>query len=101
VTRGIVPVRYHHVFAETWLAWDPFGDGKTSVRAAFGVFYGSLSGNNWNQPSNFEPFATRLTFTNTGAGKIRDGWKSCNPYRGLAGGDPFPYQGAYVNGEEF
>ncbi len=98
VTRGIVPVRYHHVSPRLGLAWDPFGDGKTSVRAAFGVFYGSLSGNNWNQPSNFEPFATRLTFTNTGAGKFATGGSLANPYRGLAGGDPFPYQGAYVNG---
>jgi len=98
VTRGIVPVRYHHVSPRLGLAWDPFGDGKTSVRAAFGVFYGSLSGNNWNQPSNFEPFATRLTFTNTGAGKFGTGGRLANPYRGLAGGDPFPYQGAYTPG---
>ena len=98
VTRGVVPVRYHHVSPRIGLAWDPFGDGKTSVRAAFGVFYGSLSGNNWNQPSNFEPFATRLTFTNTGAGKFATGGSLSNPYRGLPGGDPFPYNGAYVNG---
>ena len=98
VTRGVVPVRYHHVSPRLGLAWDPFGDGKTSVRAAFGVFYGSLSGNNWNQPSNFQPFATRLTFTNTGTGKFATGGSLSNPYRGLAGGDPFPYQGAYTPG---
>ena len=98
VTRGIVPVRYHHVSPRLGLAWDPFGDGKTSVRAAFGVFYGSLSGNNWNQPSNFQPFATRLTFTNTGSGKFATGGSLSNPYRGLTGGDPFPYQGAYTTG---
>jgi len=98
VTRGVVPVRYHHVSPRLGLAWDPFGNGKTSVRAAFGVFYGSLSGNNWNQPSNFQPFATRLTFTNTGAGKFAKGGSLANPYRGLAGGDPFPYQGAYTPG---
>ena len=98
VTRGIVPVRYHHVSPRLGLAWDPFGDGKTSVRAAFGVFYGSLSGNNWNQPSNFQPFATRLTFNNTGAGKFGTGGRLADPYQGLAGGDPFPYQGAYTPG---
>jgi carboxypeptidase family protein len=98
VTRGVVPVRWHHVSPRIGLAWDLFGDGKTSVRAGFGVFYGTLSGNNWNQPSNFEPFATRLIFTNTGSGKFATGGSLSNPYRGLSGGDPFPYQGAYTPG---
>jgi len=71
------------------------------VRAAFGVFYGSLSGNNWNQPSNFEPFATRLTFTNTGAGKFGTGGRLANPYRGLAGGDPSRIRGPTHLAEEF
>ena len=65
ITRGIVPVRWHHVSPRFGLAWDPFGDGKTSVRAAAGVFYGSVSGNEWNTYTNFEPSAIRFTFTNT------------------------------------
>jgi hypothetical protein len=98
ITRGVVPVRWHHFSPRIGLAWDPFGNGKTSIRAAAGIFYGSLSGNNWNQPSNFEPFATRLTFTNTGSGKFGNGGKLSDPYRGLTGGNPFPYRGAYVAG---
>ena len=43
-------------------AWDPFGDGKTAVRAGSGVFYGATSGNEWNQPGNALPFAVRQTF---------------------------------------
>ena len=42
----------------------PFGDGKTSVRAAAGIFYGSISGNEWNQPGNAMPFAIRNSFGN-------------------------------------
>jgi hypothetical protein len=64
VTRGIVPVRWHHVSPRIGLAWDPLGDGKTSIRAGAGVFYGSVSGNEWNTVTNFEPSAVRYSFTN-------------------------------------
>jgi len=54
--RGLAPNRYHHVSPRVGIAWDPWGDGKTAVRAAAGVFYGSVSGNEWNQPANAQPF---------------------------------------------
>lgn len=86
VTRGIVYVRWHHISPRIGLAWDPFGDGKTSIRAAAGVFYGSVSGNEWNQPANAQPFAIRQTFTSIAS--------LTNVYGNSASfpnGDPFPY----------
>jgi hypothetical protein len=82
--------------------WDPFGDGKTSIRAAGGVFYGSISGNEWNTMTNFQPWSTRLTFNNTGKGTsptgVPLGASLANPYTGLIGGVPFPYNGSYTVG---
>jgi Carboxypeptidase regulatory-like domain len=59
IGRGIISTKYYHVSPRFGFAWDPFGDGKTSVRGAFGVFFGNVAGNEWNQPGNAVPFALR------------------------------------------
>jgi hypothetical protein len=84
VGRGIVSTQLAHFSPRIGLAWDPFGDGKTSVRAGAGVFYGSVSGNEWNSTSNYQPFAVREQFNNI--------LSLTNPYGLLPGGqNPFPY----------
>jgi outer membrane receptor protein involved in Fe transport len=44
VPRGIVPTDKNNFAPRVSMAWDPFGDGKTSIRSAFGVFYDALAG---------------------------------------------------------
>ena len=84
VPRGIVPAQKRNFSPRLGLAWDPFGDGKTSIRAAGGIFYGSVSGNEWNSTSNFQPFAVRQQFNDVAS--------LTDPYGHLTGGvSPFPY----------
>lgn len=105
IPRGIVPTRYGHVSPRIGLAWDPFGDGKTSIRAGGGVFYGNVSGNEMNSTSNYEPFSIRLTFINILAGTAAKplgptniGATLTNPYTNYPGGPPFPYTGYFIPG---
>jgi len=88
VGRGIIGTQFSHISPRLGFAWDPFGDGKTSVRAAAGIFYGTVSGNEWNQPGNAMPFSIRNGFgSETSITSIYNvGFPSTAP-----GGGIFPY----------
>jgi hypothetical protein len=62
IGRGIISTQLSHISPRVGFAWDPYGDGKTAIRAAAGIFYGSPSGNEWNQPGNAMPFSIRNGF---------------------------------------
>jgi hypothetical protein len=105
VERGGIPVSYKHFSPRLGIAWDPFGDGKTSIRAAAGIFYGSISGNEWNTMTNFQPFSTRLNFAGSNLNRRADavtlqplGASLRNPYNAFPGGTPFPYNGTFTSG---
>lgn len=86
VPRGIVDLRKHHFSPRAGIVWDPFGDGKTAIRAGAGIFYGSVTGNEWNQPANAQPFAVRQVFSSITSLTNVYG----NP-ASFPNGDPFPY----------
>ena len=88
MNRGIISTQFGHISPRAGFAWDPFGDGKTAIRAAAGIFYGNPSGNEWNQPGNAMPFSIRNGFGNeTSMTNIYNvGFPSTAP-----GGGIFPY----------
>jgi hypothetical protein len=90
VGRGVVPTEWGHFTPRIGFAYDVFGDGKTSIRGGGGIFYGSVSGNEWNTMSNYQPFAVREQFPNVQS--------LTNPYGNLPGGaSPFPYNYSPTN----
>jgi hypothetical protein len=86
IGRGIANTRFHHIAPRLGFAWDPFGDGKTAIRGGVGMFYGSVSGNEWNQPGNALPYTVQQTFSSiTSFSNVY-----ANP-ASFPNGDPFPY----------
>ncbi len=84
ISRGIVHTDYNNIAPRVGVAWDPRGDGRMSVRAAAGVFYGSITGNEWNTTADNQPFTVRQPFPTVKT--------LSDPYGNLPGGvGPFPF----------
>jgi hypothetical protein len=66
-------------------AYDLFGDGKTSVRGGYGIFYNGPGAIVIADLIESPPFETQLTFAPAAAGTFTD------PYLGSGITNPFPY----------
>ncbi len=84
IGRGIISTQWGNISPRIGISFDPFGDRKTAIRAAAGIFYGSISGNEWNSSSDNQPFAIRQQFNEV--------YTLSDPYKLQPGGvGPFPY----------
>jgi hypothetical protein len=84
ISRGIVKTDTNNVAPRVGIAWDPRGDGRLAVRAGAGIFYGSITGNEWNTTADNQPFTVRQSFPT-----VRT---LSDPYGNLPGGvGPFPF----------
>jgi hypothetical protein len=64
------------------VAWDVSGDGRTAVRASYGLAYDMPAGETWFNAAAGPPYSNRLTLTNPTGGFD-------DPFAGV-GGNPFP-----------
>jgi len=78
-----VPNRYNQFAPRFGLAYDPFGDGKTSIRASFGMSYDFPNTQIMSNPASAPPFGNSLNFSNT----LID---LADPWSILPTGNPFP-----------
>jgi hypothetical protein len=67
VPKGLAPADLNNFTPRIGLAWDVFGDGKTSVRAGYGIYYESINADSVAQEN--PPFAG---FSNVFRGNISD-----------------------------
>ncbi|HUS04843.1 MAG TPA: TonB-dependent receptor, partial [Bryobacteraceae bacterium] len=81
VPAGLVPTDKNNFGPRIGLAWDPRGDGRLSIRAAYGLYYEDMRSDVWTYPAVNQPFVISNT--------VNTPFSFADPYRGRV--NPFPY----------
>ena len=90
VPDGGVDTNYNHFSPRVGFAFDPLHNGRTVFHGAAGMFFDTISGNEWMLSQNFQPFAVRETGAFTHVVSLQHIY-STDPTDFAGGVSPFPY----------
>lgn len=86
IERSAVQRQYGNFAPRGGLAWDPKGDGKMSIRAAYAFGYAYVPAVTRQDQAGSNPWGGRSTYATA-----RTASTFANPYAGVPGGNPYPY----------
>jgi hypothetical protein len=88
--RTAVSIRTTTTFPRLGFAYDASGNGRTVFHGGAGLFFDTISGNEWMLSQNFQPFAVRETNAFTHVVSLQNIYSTdCQDFAGCV--SPFPY----------